>query len=378
MNRGRFAAALGLLAAAVAYELWRGSGHVREHGEPELQLDYAAEHGADAGLGNMLGVQPYVVPSDYVTWQSLYCKLSAYLAEARERGWLNPKSVVVFPEHIGTWLVAADEKRQVYSAVTVSRAAAWIMAANLPRTLGWWLRSPACDRLRYSLFRSKGAAMARGYHNVFSRLASRFGVTVVGGSVVLPRPRVLAGRVVCTDGPLHNVTALCGPDGMPYPNLVRKIHPTPDEQPFTASGELQDLTVFHTPAGCLGVLICADSWHPEPYEILRREGVDLVAVPSYLIPTGAWDRPWPGDVVSRASPHGGTDAPSTSLSEGEAWLRYALPGRIASSGARVGINVFLHGSLWDLGADGHTIVVRDGQVFEAEHVHGASLLNVWL
>lgn len=65
-----------------------------------------------------------------------------------------------------------------------------------------------------------------------------------------------------------------------------------------------------------------------------------------------------------------------SLSKGEAWLRYALPGRMGSSSARVGIDVFLRGSLSDLGADGHTIVVRDGQVFEAEHVDGTSLLNV--
>ena len=64
--------------------------------------------------------------------------------------------------------------------------------------------------------------------------------------------------------------------------------------------------------------------------------------------------------------------------EGEAWRKYALAGRLAQSGARHGLNVFLRGSLWDMKADsGTAIAVREGEVREAGRAGGA-LLNLWL
>lgn len=66
------------------------------------------------------------------------------------------------------------------------------------------------------------------------------------------------------------------------------------------------------------------------------------------------------------------------LTEGQAWLKYSLPGRLRSSGANWGLTVFLRGALWDLGSDGHTIVVDGPAVTEAKHVSGAALVNCWL
>ena len=43
-----------------------------------------------------------------------------------------------------------------------------------------------------------------------------------------------------------------------------------------------------------------------------------------------------------------------------------------------GINVYLRGPFWDMGADGHTIGLRNGHVIEAAHVEGAALVNLWL
>jgi hypothetical protein len=66
------------------------------------------------------------------------------------------------------------------------------------------------------------------------------------------------------------------------------------------------------------------------------------------------------------------------LSEGEAWRKYALAGRIELSGARAGINVFLHGVLWDVGDDsGVSLAVKNNKRLEIE-TPGAALLNLWL
>ena len=64
----------------------------------------------------------------------------------------------------------------------------------------------------------------------------------------------------------------------------------------------------------------------------------------------------------------------------QAWLKYALPGRLhlAGAGARAGLHVFSRWSMWDLSAEGHTIIVTPDAIHEAPHVAGASLTNYWL
>ena|GEM_PF-4008127 len=47
------------------------------------------------------------------------------------------------------------------------------------------------------------------------------------------------------------------------------------------------------------------------------------------------------------------------LTEGQAWLRYAMVGRAQpETGIGKGINVFLWGNLWGLRSDGGTIVLN--------------------
>jgi hypothetical protein len=211
------------------------------------------------------------------------------------------------------------------------------------------------ERMTAAVFRMRAGRMAGDYQTVFSTLARRHGVTVVAGSIVLAGPRVDDGRLIAGEGPLYNISAVFGPDGRIRPDLVFKVHPIPGEAGFTAPAHAADLPVFTTPAGRLGVLICADSWHPEVYETLARRGADIVAVPAYLQPGNVWDAPWGG--YTTGWPGDAERADAGRLSEGEAWMTYALAGRLPSGGARFGATAFLRGDLWDLGSDGANILV---------------------
>jgi hypothetical protein len=66
------------------------------------------------------------------------------------------------------------------------------------------------------------------------------------------------------------------------------------------------------------------------------------------------------------------------LREGEAWGKYALAGRLAESGARAGINVFLRGHLWDLGADGRACAVLGDTRHTCARTDGGAIVNLWL
>ncbi len=349
----------------------------------QLQVEEIIEYGADTRRGNLLGIQPFMIPGDYVSGEVFYAKLNGYLDAAGQRGWLGERTIVVLPEYIGTWLVVVGEKRRVYQVESVERAMQALVLSNFVsffRTL-LFAKAEGADskhsKVKHALFRMKSARMAEIYHSVFSRLAREHSVTIVAGSIVLPSPEVSGGELTIGDGPLYNASLVYRPDGLAYKDVVRKAFPITTELSFTARAFASELPVFDTPAGRLGVLICADAWYPSCYETLRAKQADFVAVPSYLSPSGIWEAPWRG--YNGALAPGDVDVRDVNrLTEEEAWLKYGLAGRLAGAGIGLGINVFLRGDLWDLGADGHTIVVKERTVMETKHVTGAAIVNCWL
>jgi hypothetical protein len=137
------------------------------------------------------------------------------------------------------------------------------------------------------------------------------------------------------------------------------------------------LPVFDTPVGRLAVLICADSWYPDVYDVLHRKGCDLIVVPNNLTPANIWQQPW-GGYDPGPMPADVDEADVGRLMEGEAWLKYALAGRLASAGATHGLHVYFRGQVWDLGSDGRTIYIHNQTITQANHVPGASVTNFWL
>lgn len=362
---------------ATAYVLWSRSGRRATRPPSPLRIEEITEWGPRGSRGNLVAIQPHMEPVDYASAQHLHDKLGSYMQVAQEQGWLTERSIVVLPEYIGTWLVVSGEKERARLARTLRAAMAWCVLGDLPGSACWYLLARARDRLTYALFRRRAARMAREYQEVFSALAAGHQVTLVAGSIVLPEPQVMEGRLRPVGRALQNVAAVFRPDGSLEPKLARKVYLTASEKPFTASARLQELPTWDTAAGRLGVLICADAWFPEPYLVLKRKGVEIIAVPSYFQPDGAWSRLWQG--------YSGWPAPLdvcpedvNRISAGQAWLRYALAGRMRSAGALYGLNVFLRGRLWDLGADGHTIAVRGDETLQAAHVEGAGLAALWL
>ena len=343
----------------------------------DLHIQEVTEYGADAQRGNLLGIQSFMVPADYSSADTFCAKIDGYLGVASRKGWLGERTIVVLPEYVGTWLVSAGEGEGVYRAETIARAMQALVLSHPLRFAGALPRGRSKDVVKGALFRMQAARMAEIYHAVFSGLAGKHRATIVAGSIVLPSPELRSGRLVIGRGALYNVSVVYAPNGLAHEDVVRKAFPIQAELPFTAPGSVSELPVFDTPAGRLGVLVCADSWYPAPYEAIVEQRAEIVTVPSYLAPAGIWEQPWRG--YDGAPAPGDVDARDVGrLAEGEAWLKYALAGRLARAGIEHGINVFLRGDLWDLGSDGHTTVVRAGVVLEAKHVPGAAIVNSWL
>lgn len=340
-------------------------------------LEEFVELGSDTGRGNLLGVQPYMTSDDYASGKEFYARLDSYLRAAAQKGWLRPQTAVVWPEHIGTWLIAAGESQAVLQAPTLSAAMRPLAFKHVIPFAGEWLAAREKDRGAASLFRMKGREAADLYQAAFAQLARHYAVTVVAGTIFLPAPEIREGRVVVGRGPIYNTAIVFRPDGLAHPSLARKSYPTPAEQEFTSALPISELPVFDTPAGRLAVVVCADSWYPGTYDRVRALGAEFVTVPSLITRPGMWDKPWGG--YSTANPPEDIDPKDVGrITEGQAWIKYALAGRIGRSGAKCGVNVFLHGKLWDLGTDdGNSVAVRGDEIVEVKG-DGGALLNVWL
>ena len=345
--------------------------------EPPLFLQECVDIGADGGRGNLLGIQPVMTVDDYHRLDRFKQKLGGYLEAAAQREWITEKTVVVFPEYIGTWLVALEAPQRVLRARSLTGAMLRLIMRRPAGFTRQLFRAHSRDRIKDALFRMHADRIADAYQQAFSRLASRFGVTVVAGSVLMPGPRVEQGVLRPGDGPLYNVGAVFHPDGRLDERLIKKVHPIPLEEPYTCAADPAELPHFDTPAGRMGVLICADSWYPDTYAALRPQGVQFVVVPSYLVPAGIWESPWRGYGRDR-TPDDVDLRDLKTITEKQAWLKYALAGRVRLAGCHAGVNVFLRGTLWDLGSDGSSVAVWDGGHYVSRATDAAALLNLWL
>ena len=366
---------MALIAALTTYAMWAADRPVG-HYLSDLRIDLAVDQGTPADHGNLLGIQPELFPTDYQSSERLHRKLAAYLQKAQEQGLLNEKTIVVLPEHIGTWLMVSGEKDELYQANTLKDAMNWLAVSNPLKFARALIAAKGENRVDDAHLRMKAKGMAKDYQALFGGLAKEFRVTLVAGSIVLPEPSVIDGTLKIGRGALFNSSVVFDRDGLPIGQPQRQMHPIFDQSDVIAANGEHDLNVVDTPAGRLGVLIGSDSWYPDNYRKLDSQGAQLIAVPAYVAGRGAWDKPWRG--------YKGLTTPSSislkagELSDGQAWQRLTLTAQPPSSQAIAGMSVFLRGQFWDKGSAGQSFLSSNGQHFADGNAHGARLLNLWL
>ena len=366
---------MALVAVLASYAMWaadRPAGHYLS----DLRIKLAVDQGTPADRGNLLGIQPELYPTDYQSPERLHRKLAAYLQQAQDQGLLNDKTIVVLPEHVGTWLMISGEKDELYQAPTLTEAMNWLAASNPLLFARAWLTAKGSNRLNDAHLRMKSKSMAKDYQALFGGLAKEFHVTLVAGSIVLPEPSIRDGQLKPGSGALFNSSVVFGRDGVPLGQPQRQMHPIFDQRDVLEGEDQHAINVVDTPAGRLGILIGSDSWYPDNYRKLDAQGAQLVAVPAFVVGHNVWDQPWSG--------YKGSSTPSSvslkpgEVSEGQAWHRLTLTAQPPANNALAGMSVFLRGQFWDKLSSGQSFLSSNGQQFADGEARGARLLNVWL
>lgn len=361
-----------LILFIVAYNIWTASGKSYSAYTPAGMFTGAVNsQGKDAGKGNIIGIQPYFVPSDFCDEQHFTQALRPYFEKVKSAGFLKPKSIIVFPENTGTWLVTANEKTAVYQADSFQRAVSIIVNSNIFTFIRNLLSAKAADKISQALFLAKAGSMAKIYQAVFSSLAKEYRVSIVAGSVVLPNPSVnAAGRIKLKKGALFNASFLFGPDGkiMAQPVLKQYIHHK--EKQFVNASQNKNSPIIQTPAGTLSVLLSTDSWHQQTYGITP----DVMVVAASDEPSTSWSAPWKGfehAAVVDTSGYG-------RITVGEAWMKYG-PGSNTNTSARNVMYVFFSGKLWEKEFRGRLITrQKDSIKVHEPATNKGRIVNLWL
>ncbi|MDD2794206.1 MAG: carbon-nitrogen hydrolase family protein [Sediminibacterium sp.] len=370
-----------LLLAILLYNIWILAGVPKQHTivtRGSVPANAIVNFGADSGKGNIVGIQPQLTALNYANIPTFKESIKIYLLEAQKKNLLNEKTVVVFPEYIGTWLVAYEQKESLYQQPDMEAAMKELVMTNIFKFTTEWLTAPDVqDKIKYAALAMKGKQAGLIYQEVFSALAQEFKVTIAAGSIVLPEPSVSdEGKLVIKKGPLYNTAVVFNPDGKIASPLVKKIYPVQDELSFTNSGANTQTPVINTPAGKMGLLVCADSWYPEAYEKISPD-VKMLVVPSLGGTDSVWNAPWKGYNGFKAP----ADVDTTDygkISEGAAWQKYSMGPRAVKAGVHYGMNVFFSGQIWNMKAEGRVLVLNKDSLTVLPPATGGRIVNLWL
>ena len=357
--------------------MWASLGRSVELIEPTIHLDTKEVISTTSTCDrNVVAIQPYMLTEDYTSESHFYEKIKAYFEEASQAGYFNPNTVVLLPEYLGTWLVISGEKGSVSDVRHIKGAMTIMILSNPIKFIQAYLKNVGeDDSFGASLFRMKADEMARIYSEIFIELSTHYNVTIIPGSILLPGPSVMDNKIkVELSKPIYNTSFVFRPTGEIEQQIVKKSFPITSELPLISANPTDELGMYDLPIGKTAVLVCADSWYPESYVQIKKLNAEVVLVNSFSTGNNIMSSKWNG--------YDGKDEPKDvnqqdigEISEKEAWVKYALPGRISNSSAVIGVNVFLRGALWDLGSDGQPFFIKNGNLIDSKPSDHAGIWN---
>ena len=278
------------VAALVTYLGWtqdRRSGPLLS----DLRILPIESRGTPGDYGNLLAMEVKLLPADYQSRDRLQLRFATYLEQARNEGFLNSRTIVVLPEHVGTGLFALGEKAEVQQARSLRDAMQWTALSNPWNYLRALIENQSRDRRTEAVLRIKAARMAEDYQQIFGDLAREYAVTLVAGSIVLPEPYLQNGRLLTGSGPLRQVSLTFDAQGQPLGPLQYKHDLSRYERRYSQASDTWHPDTLPTPAGRLAVLLGCDGQLASPGD------ADFVVVP------GALSDPAPCSANAQPSTH---------------------------------------------------------------------------
>ncbi|MGV3664896.1 MAG: hydrolase, carbon-nitrogen family protein [Leptospira bouyouniensis] len=300
-------------------------------------------NGTDRKYGNLVGIQLVLKPEDYVKEEWWKERIEETLIQGKKSGIFDRKTIVIFPEHLGSGLIFLNEKSKFLNSDSLSDA----------------LKTKGDNFTLNDLLLSKANIMADVYVRTFSSLAKDYNVHILGGTIVLPNPKIVKGNLVLDPtGPLYNVAIPFSADGKLMEPIVKKSILSEEEQKVYAAGDTNQDRIWIVPGWKVAVFIGQEVFDSSIYTRLTGKAIDGLISPSAVFPNMKWS---------------GKD-----LSDMNVWKQDGMSKYIKTTRAQDLVQVFLSGHLFENHWNGKTFNLRDF-TFEDEviSVESPTILNLY-
>lgn len=348
--------------AVFVWLIWSFSGRNTPLQESNSYLSVVEEvNPSDSLSNNILAIQPYMEVSDYFNQDIYKSKIRQYLVAASTKDFIDKNTLIIYPENVGTWLVLVGEKHSISEMKSLKKVMSTLALSNaFDFFLGFLKTGDEINTESSAIFRMKAKAMLEAYYMTFSEISEETGAYIIAGSIVLPAPSVVDGKIyVELNGPLYNASFLFGPDG----NVIGEpiLKPFPDSTIDVDSEKPRKPQVFELPFGKTSVAICKDSWHSQSYTNISGLSSGTVLVSSFC--TGEHFAPSNEIEAAMESNSKNTD----NLVKLESEKKHYLSSSTRNIKSNVAFNVFLHGDLWDLDLTGQPHAMLNNRLHPITH-----------
>lgn len=283
-------------------------------------------------------VQAHVTVNNFVSEQSFRELVERLMERAVASMPEGVPRLVVFPEDFASGLIFMDSGETLDGATGLRGAVAALVRKHFTGVMGKRMRHRVGWVRALALYKAQDIVHA--YRRVFADVARRHDAYVLGGTVLVPDIEfTIDGGAEPQGGDVFNVAYLFGPDGAIIGGQRKAflIDLEGSEALDLCAGAVDDLVVYDTALGRIGIAICFDAFQEPVVEHLAALGVDILLQPS------ANPEPW-------------TEAQQLD------WLNGTWKAVVERGMAVYGINPMLVGRLLDIVFEGQSsIIARDAE-----------------
>lgn len=218
----------------------------------------------------LVAVQMAFRLEDYRSAESFRKRIESLVRSIRQR-YPNDDLLVVFPEDVGLGLIFTQDYELVHKCSTMVEAGLRMMERHHARLMPSESGEVSFPAMVRRLLLLVGGFVERVYHETFAEVARRYRVWLVAGSAPIPE-----GECV------YNICYTYNPKGERV-LVQRKINLVLLEQEagLNLCSAPSKLATVQTPFGKLGVLVCLDGFYHDLLDQLVKQGVQVVAQPSF-------------------------------------------------------------------------------------------------
>lgn len=324
-------------------------------------------NGENRKYGNLIAMQTSFFWTDFASEDVIEKRVNELLSAGKSAGIFDKKTIVVFPEHLGSGLVFLDEQSKVFQEDSLSKSLQLIAGRHKEDLINFPASPNAKRPVWDSIFRWKSKRMATALQNIFSKAAKAYSIPILAGSIILPGPKIVRGELsVDTKQPLYNISVCFGADGRIMEPMVKKTVLSEWEELLVEKGDINQNRVWVVPGWKVAVFLGEEVFSEPLYDKLKGRPLDGMVASAFGNPYGK-----PENLQRYIT------EPVSGMSEKDIWIKHGMIKYIQKTRAMDLIQVFSMGNFLGNSPKVKAFNIRDFQFKDEASSSSPLIMNLY-